>query len=83
MVGETGLGVFTGAITSAATFYALCISSYGGLFDLGFLIGTGILLCALVITVLLPAMIAWNEGCGRGARTSSRSSTSSRSGSSA
>ncbi len=62
MVGETGLGVFTGAITSAGTFYALCISSFGGLFDLGFLIGTGILLCALVIMFLLPAMIAWNEG---------------------
>ena len=29
MVGETGLGVFTGAITSAGTFYALCISSFG------------------------------------------------------
>ncbi|MBZ5640423.1 MAG: MMPL family transporter [Acidobacteriia bacterium] len=62
MVGQTGLGVFTGAITSAGTFYALCISSFGGLFDLGFLIGTGILLCALVIVFLLPAMIAWNEG---------------------
>jgi hypothetical protein len=62
MVGETGLGVFTGAITSAGTFYALCISSFGGLHDLGFLIGTGILLCAAVIVFLLPAMIAWNEG---------------------
>jgi uncharacterized protein len=65
MVGETGLGVFTGAITSAGTFYALCISSFGGLFDLGFLIGTGILMCALVIVFLLPAMIAWNEGVRR------------------
>jgi uncharacterized protein len=65
MVGETGLGVFTGAITSAGTFYALCISSFGGLFDLGFLIGTGILLCAIVIVFLLPAMIAWNEGVRR------------------
>lgn len=65
MVGEAGLGVFTGAVTSAGTFYALCISSFGGLFDLGFLIGTGILLCAAVIVYLLPAMIAWNEGVRR------------------
>jgi uncharacterized membrane protein YdfJ with MMPL/SSD domain len=62
MVGETGLGVFTGAITSAGTFYAMCVGSFRGLSDLGFLIGTGILICAVAIVFLLPAMIAWNEG---------------------
>jgi predicted RND superfamily exporter protein len=61
MVGETGLGVFTGAITSAGTFYAMCVGSFRGLSDLGFLIGTGILICAVAIVFLLPAMIAWNE----------------------
>ena len=65
MVGETGLGVFTGAITSAGTFYAMCVSRFRGLFDLGFLIGTGILLCAVAILFLLPAMITWNEGVRR------------------
>jgi predicted RND superfamily exporter protein len=62
MVGETGLGVFTGAITSAGTFYAMCISEFRGLRDLGFLIGSGILLCAVAIVFLVPAMIKWNEG---------------------
>jgi predicted RND superfamily exporter protein len=62
MVGEGGLGVFTGAITSAGTFYAMCISSFRGLRDLGFLIGSGILLCGVAILFLLPAMIAWNDG---------------------
>ncbi len=62
MVGETGLGVFTGAITSAGTFYAMCISEFRGLFDLGVLIGSGILLCAIAIVFLVPAMIQWNEG---------------------
>lgn len=62
MVGEGGLGVFTGAVTSAGTFYALCISSYRGLSDLGFLIGTGIVLCGIAILFMLPAMIVWNEG---------------------
>ena len=62
MVGETGLGVFTGAITSAGTFFAMCVGSFRGLRDLGFLIGTGILICAVAILVLLPAMIAWNDG---------------------
>jgi len=64
MVGETGLGVFTGAITSAGTFYAMCVGSFRGLRDLGFLVGTGILICAVAILCLLPAMIAWNEGAG-------------------
>lgn len=62
MVGETGLGVFTGAITSAGTFFAMCISEFRGLRDLGFLIGCGILLCAVAIIFLVPAMIKWNEG---------------------
>jgi uncharacterized protein len=61
MVGETGLGVFTGAITSAGTFYAMCVGSFRGLRDLGFLIGTGILICAVAIIFMLPAMIAWND----------------------
>jgi uncharacterized protein len=65
MVGETGLGVFTGAITSAGTFYAMCVGSFRGLRDLGFLIGTGILICAVAILFLLPAMIVWNEGSGK------------------
>jgi predicted RND superfamily exporter protein len=65
MVGETGLGVFTGAITSAGTFFAMCISRFRGLYDLGFLIGAGILLCAVAIIFLLPAMITWNESVRR------------------
>ena len=65
MIGETGLGVFTGAITSAGTFYAACVSQFRGLRDLGFLIGSGILLCAVAILFLLPAMIQWNEGVRR------------------
>jgi predicted RND superfamily exporter protein len=54
--------VFTGAITSAGTFYAMCVGSFRGLRDLGFLVGTGILICAVAILFLLPAMIAWNDG---------------------
>jgi predicted RND superfamily exporter protein len=62
MMGTTAFGVFTGAITSAGTFYAMCVTEYKGLWDFGFLVGTGILLCLVAILFLLPAMIAWNEG---------------------
>ena len=40
----------------------MCVGSFRGLSDLGFLVGTGILICATAILFLLPAMIAWNEG---------------------
>ncbi len=62
MMGEGALGMFTGAITSAGTFYAMCVTKFRGLWELGFLIGTGILLSMVAILFLLPAMIQWNEG---------------------
>lgn len=62
MMGNTAFGVFTGAITSAGTFYAMCTTEYKGLKDFGFLVGSGILLCLVAILFLLPAMLAWNEG---------------------
>jgi hypothetical protein len=62
MMGASAFGVFTGAITSAGTFYAMCVTEYQGLKDFGFLVGSGILLCLVAILFLLPAMIAWNEG---------------------
>jgi predicted RND superfamily exporter protein len=62
MMGVSAFGVFTGAITSAGTFYAMCITEYKGLRDFGFLVGSGILVCLVAILFLLPAMIAWNEG---------------------
>ncbi len=65
MMGEGGLGMFTGAITSAGTFYAMCITEFRGLWEMGFLIGTGILLSMFAILFLLPAMIQWNEGRAR------------------
>jgi predicted RND superfamily exporter protein len=62
MMGEGALGMFTGAITSAGTFYSMCVTRFRGLWELGFLIGTGILLSMVAILFLLPAMIQWNEG---------------------
>jgi hypothetical protein len=62
MMGEGALGMFTGAITSAGTFYSMCVTQFRGLWELGFLIGTGILLSMVAILFLLPAMIQWNEG---------------------
>jgi len=65
MMGASAFGVFTGAITSAGTFYAMCVTEFKGLRDFGFLVGSGILFCLVAILFLLPAMIAWNEGRAR------------------
>jgi len=62
MMGEGALGTFAGAITSAGTFYSMCVTQFRGLSELGFLIGTGILLSMAAILFLLPAMIQFNEG---------------------
>jgi predicted RND superfamily exporter protein len=61
MMGVSAFGVFTGAITSAGTFYAMCVTEYKGLWDFGFLVGSGILLCLVAILFLLPALITFNE----------------------
>ena len=62
MMGVSAFGVFTGAITSAGTFYAMCVTEYRGLQHFGFLVGSGILVCLVAILFLMPAMITWNEG---------------------
>ena len=62
MMGETAIGVFTGVITSAGTFGAMCVTSFPGLRDFGFLVSMGILLCGVAILFLLPAMIVYVEG---------------------
>jgi hypothetical protein len=63
--GSSAFGVFTGAVTSAGTFYAMCINRVQRAQGLRFLVGSGILLCMVAILFLLPAMIAWNEGRAR------------------
>lgn len=65
MMGSSAFGVFTGAITSAGTFYSMCVTEFKGLRDFGFLVGSGILLCLVSILFLMPAMIAFNDGRAR------------------
>ncbi len=72
MMGEATLGVFTGCVTSAATFYSMCTTEFLGLKELGLLIGSGMLFCLIAIVVLLPAMIHWHEGRRPGRRPAHR-----------
>jgi predicted RND superfamily exporter protein len=61
MGGATARGVILGAVTTAATFYAFLITDFTGLWQMGLIVGTGILFCLLAVLVLVPAMIGWSE----------------------
>ncbi|KLO22443.1 MULTISPECIES: efflux RND transporter permease subunit [unclassified Marinitoga] len=54
-------GIFAGAITTAASFYILMFSKFKGLYELGFIAGTGILMSLLSITFLLPSIISYSN----------------------
>lgn len=57
----SGRAVLTGAVTTAATFYAFTTTEFGGLRQMGLLTGTGILLCVASVLWLLPALLSWRE----------------------
>lgn len=61
MAGTSGWAVVVGAVTTAATFFAFCVTAFTGLRQMGVLVGCGILLCMAVVLIVLPAMIAWGE----------------------
>ncbi len=58
---HTGPGVFTGAVTTTAAYYALLFSDFRGIKELGLLTGTGILLSLACAFFLFPALVAWRE----------------------
>lgn len=61
MGGASARGVILGAVTTAATFYAFLITDFTGLYQMGLIVGTGILFCLLAVLLLVPAMIGWSE----------------------
>ncbi|MDH3255623.1 MAG: MMPL family transporter, partial [Acidobacteriota bacterium] len=61
MSGSSGRAVVVGGVTSAATFYSFGVTDFTGLYQMGYLTGTGILLCMAAVLLLLPAMLAWSE----------------------
>ncbi|KAB2959717.1 MAG: MMPL family transporter, partial [Thermoanaerobaculia bacterium] len=61
MGGATARGVILGAVTTAATFYAFLITDFTGLYQMGLIVGTGILFCLAAVLLLVPAMIGWSE----------------------
>jgi uncharacterized protein len=56
-MGNTGPGVWVGALTTATTFGAMLLTRFPGMRQVGILTSCGILLCAASVFFLLPAML--------------------------
>ncbi|QDU26309.1 MMPL family protein [Anatilimnocola aggregata] len=54
---DVGPGVFTGAISTAAAFFAAGLTEFTGIAELGIIGGAGILLCVLATAIVLPSLI--------------------------
>ncbi len=54
---ETGDGIITAALTTAFAFFAVMISGFRGLAELGFMTGSGIILCLIAMFVVFPALL--------------------------
>ncbi|MSQ89845.1 MAG: hypothetical protein EXS01_00410 [Phycisphaerales bacterium] len=53
---------WVGALTSAAVFFLALGTEFGGLRELGIIAGTGLIACALALTIALPALIVVVDG---------------------
>jgi hopanoid biosynthesis associated RND transporter like protein HpnN len=53
----TGQGIFTGALTTAAAFWAMAITNFKGIQEMGVICGGGIMVCLMPMMTMLPALL--------------------------
>jgi hopanoid biosynthesis associated RND transporter like protein HpnN len=59
---EIGPGIVSGAVTTTVAFYATTVTDFVGLRDMGWIAGTGILVCLFSMLTVLPAALAmWSR----------------------
>jgi len=58
---QTGPGIVTAGVSVSLAFYAMMLTDFPGLAELGWIAGTGELLCLLASFTILPALIAVSE----------------------
>ncbi len=61
IMGNTGKGVFLGALTTSGTFIAMLFTSFRGMQQVGLLTATGIICCMASVFFLLPAMLYFHQ----------------------
>lgn len=54
---NTGQGIFTGALTTAAAFFAMAITEFDGIKEMGLIAGGGLLLALIPMMTLLPILL--------------------------
>ena len=55
----TGLGIFTSCFTTAGAFFAMTLTHFKGIREMGLISGTGLLVCLVPMMTLLPLMLVW------------------------
>ena len=58
---QTGPGIVTAALSAALAFYVVMLADFPGLAELGFIAGSGELLCLLASLTVLPALMAVSQ----------------------
>ena len=53
----TGKGIVTGCMTTAAAFFAMGITNFKGIQEMGLICGAGMILCLIVMLTLLPVLL--------------------------
>jgi uncharacterized protein len=53
----TGQGIFTGALTTAGAFLAMCFTNFQGIKEMGIICGGGLLVCFVPMMTMLPVML--------------------------
>ena len=56
-IAYTGMGIFTGALTTAGAFLAMAITKFKGIQEMGIICGSGMMLCFIPMMTMLPAML--------------------------
>jgi len=54
---NTGLGIFAGALTTAAAFFAMAFTRFAGVREMGLITGGGLLVCLVPMMTMLPALL--------------------------
>lgn len=54
---NTGMGIFTGAFTTAGAFFAMALTDFKGIQEMGIICGGGMLLCLVPMMTLLPVLL--------------------------
>ncbi|MSU20559.1 MAG: RND transporter, partial [Pedosphaera sp.] len=54
---NTGLGIFTGCFTTAGAFFAMGLTDFKGIQEMGIITGGGLLVCLIPMMTLLPVLL--------------------------